>query len=50
MGIQATLLKVKRNTPLLSVERIAYTYQNEPIELRRGYYRTDTHYYHNAMN
>ena len=46
----ATLLKVKRNTPLLSVERIAYTYQNEPIELRRGFYRTDTHYYHNAMN
>lgn len=47
--IHITLLNVKRDTPLLSVERIAYTYQNEPIELRRGYYRTDTHYYYNAM-
>jgi len=39
------LLKVARGTPLLSVERIAYTYQDEPMELRRGYYRTDTHHY-----
>jgi GntR family transcriptional regulator len=46
----AALLKVKQHTPLLSVERIAYTYQDEPMELRLGYYRTDTHYYHNAMN
>jgi GntR family transcriptional regulator len=44
------LLKVKHNAPLLSVERIAYTYQDEPMELRLGYYCTDTHYYHNAMN
>lgn len=44
------LLKVKHGTPLLSVERIAYTYQNLPMELRRGYYRTDTHHYHNTLN
>ena len=44
------LLKVERGTPLLSVERIAYTYQNVPMELRRGYYRTDTHHYHNTLN
>ena len=44
------LLKVERGTPLLSVERIAYTYQNMPMELRRGYYRTDTHHYHNTLN
>jgi GntR family transcriptional regulator len=44
------LLKVEHGTPLLSVERIAYTYQNVPMELRRGYYRTDTHHYHNALN
>lgn len=44
------LLKVKYGTPLLSVERIAYTYQNLPMELRRGYYRTDTHHYHNTLN
>ena len=45
-----TLLKVKHGTPLLSVERIAYTYQNVPMELRRGYYRTDSHHYYNSLN
>ena len=44
------LLKVELGTPLLSVERIAYTYQNVPMELRRGYYRTDTHHYHNTLS
>ena len=44
------LLKVEHGTPLLSVERIAYTYQNVPMELRRGYYRTDSHHYHNSLN
>jgi GntR family transcriptional regulator len=43
------LLKVERGTPLLSVERIAYTYKDAPMELRRGYYRTDTHHYHNTL-
>ena len=37
-------------TPLLSVERIAYTYKDVPMELRRGYYRTDTHHYHNTLS
>jgi GntR family transcriptional regulator len=46
----AELLRVPLGAPLLSVERIAYTYQDEPMELRRGYYRTDTHYYHNVIN
>lgn len=44
------LLKVALGTPLLSVERIAYTYKDVPMELRRGYYRTDTHYYHNRLS
>lgn len=43
------LLKVKQGTPLLSVERIAYTYRDDPMELRRGCYRTDTHHYHNTL-
>jgi GntR family transcriptional regulator len=47
---QANLLKVSTNTPLLSVERIAYTYNDTPMELRRGLYRTDTHHYHNDLN
>ena len=50
IGGRELLLKIERGTPLLSVERIAYTYQDVPMELRRGYYRTDTHYYQNALN
>ena len=44
------LLKVAHGTPLLSVERVAYTYKDVPMELRRGYYRTDTHHYHNTLS
>ena len=44
------LLQVRLGTPLLSVERIAYTYKDVPMELRRGYYRTDTHHYHNTLS
>ena len=47
---QRELLKLPPNTPLLSVERIAYTYNDTPMELRRGFYRTDTHHYHNDLN
>ncbi|MCD2514488.1 GntR family transcriptional regulator [Comamonas endophytica] len=47
---QAELLQVSTSTPLLSVERVAYTYNDVPMELRRGLYRTDTHHYRNALN
>ncbi|MEK7345278.1 MAG: GntR family transcriptional regulator [Pseudomonadota bacterium] len=47
---QSQLLKVDGGTPLLSVERIAYTYNDSPMELRRGFYRTENHHYHNALN
>lgn len=47
---QAQLLDVAPGAPLLSVERVAYTYQDEPMELRRGYYRTDTHHYQNDVS
>jgi GntR family transcriptional regulator len=47
---QRDLLQLPANTPLLSVERIAYTYNDAPMELRRGFYRTDTHHYHNDLN
>ena len=49
-GEQAERLHVSPATPLLSVERIAYTYNDVPMELRRGLYRTDTHHYHNELN
>ncbi len=48
--VQSQLLEVPASTPLLSVERIAYTYNDTPMELRRGLYRTDSHHYHNALN
>ncbi len=46
---QCELLKVPPQTPLLSVERIAYTYSDIPMELRRGLYLTSKHYYRNAL-
>lgn len=47
---QSHLLKVSPSTPLLSVERIAYTYNDTPMELRRGFYSTEHHHYRNALN
>ncbi len=47
---QCTLLAVPVGAPLLSVERTAYTYNDVPMELRRGIYRTDTHYYRNNLS
>ena len=44
------ILNVPAGAPLLSVERIAYTYNDLPIELRRGLYRTDTHHYQNSLS
>lgn len=46
---EAELLGVSTATPLLSVERVACSYGDTPMELRLGLYRTDTHYYHNAL-
>jgi GntR family transcriptional regulator len=43
------LLGVKPGTPLLAVERIAYTYNDKPVELRLGHYLTDTHHYRNEL-
>ncbi len=47
---QSELLKVDTQTPLLSVERVAYTYNDVPMEMRRGLYLTNKHYYRNALN
>ncbi|OGB28933.1 MAG: GntR family transcriptional regulator [Burkholderiales bacterium RIFCSPLOWO2_12_FULL_61_40] len=47
---QCALLRASAQTPLLSVERIAYTYSDLPMEMRRGLYLTDKHYYRNELN
>ncbi len=46
----AEVLAVAVGTPLLSVERLSYTYGDKPVELRRGLYRTDSHHYRNTLN
>jgi len=47
---QGAILDVAKGTPLLSVERLAFTYNDTPMELRRGLYRTDTHHYRNDLS
>ena len=45
----AELLLVAPNAPLLCVERVAFSYGEKPVEFRRGFYRTDRHYYSNEL-
>ncbi len=46
----AALLGVAAGTPLLSVERVAFTYGDRPVELRRGLYDTRDQYYRNELS
>ena len=46
----AALLEVDAGTPLLSVERLALTYEDKPVELRRGLYNTANHFYRNELS
>jgi len=46
----AALLGVALGAPLLSVERLSYTYGDRPVELRRGLYRTASHHYRNELS
>ena len=46
---QSRRLGVTTQTPLLSVERVAFTYDGKAMEMRRGLYRTDKHYYRNEL-
>ena len=45
----AELLQVAAGAPLLSVERVSFTYDDRPVELRRGLYDTRTHHYRNEL-
>jgi GntR family transcriptional regulator len=45
----ASVLSVAQGTPLLSVERVSFTYGDKPVEFRRGLYLTTSHYYRNAL-
>lgn len=46
----AALLQVELGAPLLSVERLSFTYGDKPVELRRGLYNTAAHFYRNDLN
>lgn len=47
--VNAKLLELEPGTPLLSVERVSYTYGERPVEWRRGWYSTSEHYYSNEL-
>jgi len=49
-GFAAAHLKVPAQTPLLCVDRVAYTYGDEPVEWRRGLCRTDGYSYYNELS
>ena len=46
----ARLLGLPAGAPLLSVERQSMTYGDKPVELRRGLYNTESHYYRNELS
>ena len=48
--LQARELGVAPGAPLLSVERLSFTYGDKPVELRRGLSRTEHHHYRNELN
>jgi GntR family transcriptional regulator len=45
----ADLLGVAPGTPLLAVERISYTYNDRPVEVRRGLCTTINEHYWNTL-
>ncbi len=46
----AEWLAVPTGAPVLMVERLAFTYNDLPMELRRAHYRTDAHHYRNDLS
>lgn len=46
---QARELGIAPGAPLLSVERVSLTYQDRPVEVRRGLYVTTRHHYFNEL-
>ncbi|WP_025916414.1 GntR family transcriptional regulator [Herminiimonas sp. CN] len=46
----AELLGISVNTPLLSVERVSFTYGDKPVEVRRALYSTSRHHYQNDLS
>ena len=45
----AALLHVAAGSPLLLVDRVSYTYRDQPVEVRRGHCVTTGYHYHNEL-
>jgi len=45
----AAELEVEVGAPLLLVERVSYTYEDRPVEVRRGFYSTRDHHYYTEV-
>jgi len=48
--ILAAHLQLALGSPLLSVERVAFTYGNKPVEIRHAKYDTSEQHYENKLN
>lgn len=48
--LSAEALRVEEGSPLLSVERLSFTYGDKPVEWRRGLYSTARHCYFNELS
>jgi GntR family transcriptional regulator len=44
-AVHAKVLRIGRTTPVLVIDRVAYTYQDKPVELRRSWVNTAAHVY-----
>jgi len=49
-ALLADRLAMPIGSPLLSVERVAFTYGNKPVEIRRARYDTTDQHYENKLN
>ena len=49
-AVSGELLGLPAGAPLLSVERLSFTYGDKPVELRRGLYNTASHHYRNVLS
>lgn len=49
-AVSAPALAVEIGHPLLSVERLSFTYDDKPVEFRHGLYNTASHHYRNALS
>jgi GntR family transcriptional regulator len=48
--VLAKYLHLSEGAPLLSVERVSFTYGNKPVEIRHARYNTSEQHYENKLN